>query len=511
VTVHVAEINSFNMKYVFKVRYTPANFRLTLQTPDSKGQMVSHVASLTKDLPGHLATVAFNPQSTGFQNFTIQHSRGQTTLLIKPRLREQLGAFVIPHMLLGVVYEPPGRYSYASYRAKNTVGTVLSVGSSLTSGMIERVNPGDIRSAIFGAASGGASAVGAPQLAIALKVIDTLLPKEAFFTERTDTTATTESAGTFFSVAHDFTTTTTDDYVYPGAGDLFVVMTDVMFVYRVRKDKVYLAPIAYTTVHKWRASDLRAYAPPDVAEKFIALDPHFNAEVKFDLQKAAPVEPPKIPGGPGDVGDLGFSRRFEYRGHTACDPGGDEGVEFTTEDYRSTTASALTSENRIYQMSGLLASLFGMAGEWITTVTYSRSIQQVTIQEEQAYLSLKSDDAEGSFDVSYYFDRVFRTFVALRGEPLTSTPAIAGILTDEQGRPAARRQVILATGGRRYTVHSDARGIFRFRFRSMPAGTGALIVGKSTRQVAYRGTPVTVNLRIPRSQLPAPRPQREPR
>src|SRR5687768_8567075 len=118
---HLAEINSFNVTYEFEIKNRPAGFRLALRTPDANGNMVEKEATLS----GSFARVSFNPYSFAEQVVTI---RSGPLLRINPVLKPQLGSFVVPQLLLAIVYEPPGAIGYGSFGQRNTASTSISWG-----------------------------------------------------------------------------------------------------------------------------------------------------------------------------------------------------------------------------------------------------------------------------------------------------------------------------------------------------------------------------------------------
>ena len=95
------------------------------------------------------------------------------------------------------------------------------------------------------------------------------------------------------------------------------------------------------------------------------------------------------------------------------------------------------------------------------------------------------------FEVDLYLDKVFRTLVPVKGQPLSSQPTMSGRVIDEQGRPVVGRQVILTIGMRSYSVRSDRQGNFAFRFSTIPKGSGSLAVGNTSLAVTVAAAPLT--------------------
>ncbi|MGZ8828794.1 MAG: hypothetical protein ACXW2Q_00295, partial [Thermoanaerobaculia bacterium] len=56
---HIAEINSYNVKYEFKIKHKPPNFKLRLRTSGANGEPVELLATI--NAAGTLASVTWNP------------------------------------------------------------------------------------------------------------------------------------------------------------------------------------------------------------------------------------------------------------------------------------------------------------------------------------------------------------------------------------------------------------------------------------------------------------------
>ncbi|MDE3050360.1 MAG: hypothetical protein KGJ48_10735, partial [Nitrospirota bacterium] len=140
-------------------------------------------------------------------------------------------------------------------------------------------------------------------------------------------------------------------------------------------------------------------------------------------------------------------------------------------------------------------------------VTYSSSLQQVVSETELATVYYQCSSSP-EFWIDFYFDSVFRTILAVQGDPIPPPnvqAAASGTLTDEQGHPLAMQKVSLVIGDRKYNVLSDIRGNFQFRLKFFPSGPGALIAGKTTTPIAFSARPISqVRLRIPTSQVQPP-------
>jgi len=476
-----ATIDSFSVKYEFSVVNRPPNFQLTLRVPDATGNLVDKVA--TWNPTGTLAVVTFNAYSVAPQTVIIRHSGGETRLPITPRLAEQLGAFVVPHMLISIVYEPPGEHSSASYSRTSTAGTVVSWNFTRTSGVWETVDQDQMRDLFVKIVSGSLSFVpGADKAASALNTINELLGHTDVETMRTNTRAVSGSKGWYFSVTEEFGTNNQDAYKYPGQGDRFVILRDVLFVYLVTGGRAYLAPVAFSKpVRGLGAYELKSYVPPALADRFFALDPLMGGRVSWVGQPRLML--------PGAFGTR--APRFTYFGTYACELSGPNRIAFCRKEFSSTGRAETYSETVVEKATGLQA-LVGAGATNVHGYSSSSSIEQVTGDEEVASITLWCGPSDGSsgFEVDAYFDSIYRTFLSVRGPSLGSTAVVAGSVADSQGRPAARQKVTLTIAQRRYNVFSDGQGNFAFRFTSIAHGPGSLVVGSTAVPLSYAGAPI---------------------
>ncbi len=508
---HVAYINSFNMKYEFEIRNRPPNFQLTLTVPDASGHMVDKVATLNP--AGNLASVVFNPASMGYQDATIRPS-SLGPLKITPRLRDQLGAFVVPYMLISIVYEPPGDYSYAWYSKTSTVGSVVSWSFARTSGMWEAMDPNQLVDLYRRAGVAYVKAVYGETAGAVAGVINELIGQTSIESMTTMTKGVSASKGWYISVTQEFGTTYQDVYKYPGQGDRFIVLTNVLFAYFSSGGKVHLMPVAYSKpVRGFGAYELKNSVPSALADKWLALDPLVGGK----LSMLALLPKLQV----GLFARAGSGARFTYFGTTECALSGPDGFKFGLKDFSSTSQFETVTETTIEKGTGLLYSTAGTTN--VLGYSYSSSAEQYTSDEEVASMYAQcgpNDVVYGAcgFEIDAYFDNLFRTFLPVRGKPLTpcgspaagapvaAPPTVAGTVSDEQGRPIARHQVTLTLGDKRYFVLSDDKGNFAFHFGSMPRGAGSLVVGRSASPITYTGIPIKdLKLKVARSLLPAVR------
>ncbi len=536
---YVPMINSYNVKYEFKIIDKPAGFGITVEVPEADGRMVKKEAVITTG--GTRASVTFNPKSFRAQVITIHRPGGDTTVRVHPNLRPQLGAFVVPYQLITIIYEPPGLGSVpgsgsnSTFKQTSTANTVMTWDFARTSGLVETVTNGGMYD-MFGQAMGlgagvilgqagdkamlealeasaegsaaGAkvagqasqTAVGAIPILAAVKVILDLTKGPDVTTTTTQTTGTTTTQGISIAVSASYTTKI---HRYPGAGDLFVVLHDVLYAYLAHDGKVYLAPIAYSGVDYYTAPELRQKLP-SVAKQYIALDPHLSAPMLYaaSSRSQAVVKGQTILSQVLDRASISsgsFSARFVPFGayqHVSCKATGNPSIELSREDFQSTATTHTKSTTVVEQMTGL-GALVGGGGDNLQGTTYSTAMQQGTSQEQSTSITLDCGSAD-QFWVDVYLDKVFRTFLALRGEPIDAAPgfvAMAGVAHRPDGSRSARQSMRLRIGGETYVTRSDDNGNFSFPSRALPHGAGQIQIGNERYSVSYAGVPKNLSLR----------------
>jgi hypothetical protein len=491
--LHFAPINSYNVVYRFNVINRPPGFQLTLRLTDAHGQLIDKVATL--DNAG--ASVSFNPPSAAFQTVIIQP--GELHLTIVPNLRAQLGAFVVPNLLVSVLYAPPGDPgSYADYTHATTIGTVVSWDFARTSGMVDTMDPNQWQQ-VFGLAMKGISLGSGSDVPSAVgDALGQLFADPTVQSTSTFTRTDSNSQGVYFTIGEGWQTDQSHPNQYPGTGDVFAVMHDVLFVYFAKDGKVFLAPVAKSkgidVLYAWQLTN--AFSPP-ITGRYLALDP---------MSTNHPPTPRAASTLPGNVGKPGRASRFQYFDSDEC-----QAVKkyklAKWEEIQSTSVSLTNSYTEVTQGGGYITQLLNSGTPNLWGMTYGSSLQQVTSDTELATVYYQCNTPPG-FWIDFYFDSVFRTILAVQGEPLPppNTPAVAsGTLSDEQGHPLAMQRVSLAIGERKYTVFSDSRGNFQFRLNSLPAGQGTLIAGKTITPITFSGRPISeVRLRMLSSQVQPP-------
>jgi hypothetical protein len=479
---HATNINSFNVQYRFNVLNRPPGFQLKMTVTDATGRVVEQPATL--DSSG--ASVSFNAMSGAVQ--TVKISPGNLTLRIHPHLREQLGAFVVPHLLVAILYDPPGEGSSSSFSNTSTAGTVLSWDFSRTSGMVETVDPNRWMELFNLAVQGITTAAGVPAAGQVMTTFSRLFAEPTVDTTTMMTRSESSSKGTFFSVTHAFATDNQNLYPYPGKGDAYIILHDVLFVYVAKNGKVYLAPVAcakgFDKLMPWQLKD---YLPPPLVERYLALDPMVTNQ--------PPNRRTLTPTG------MRMPQRFRYADSLRCQLV-QETYGYTWEEIQTTGMSQTTTHTVVEKGGGFITQLTGGGGGAMWGITYTTSVQQIVATEDVASLTVRCAEAPGYW-IDVYYDAIFRTLLGVRGDPLTPAgqAALTGTATDALGRPVPNLRVSLAIGDARYSVHTDNMGNFLFPVATLPRGTGTLIVGASKSPITYTGSPLrNVRLLVPGGQ-----------
>lgn len=483
---HIAGIKSFNVQYRFNVVNRPQGFKLTLSITDANGHVVEKIATL--DNSG--ATVSFNPMSEVMQ--TVKISPGNLTLKIAPSLREQLGAFVVPHLLIAILYDPPGEGSSSSYSNTTTAGTVLSWDFARTSGMVETVDPNKWMEIFNFGAQGIATAAGVPAAGQVMSTITDLFKDPTVETATTITRSESSSTGTFFSVTHAFATDNQNLYPYPGKGDAYIILHDVLFVYFANHGKVFLAPVAsskgFDKLMPWQLKD---YLPSPLVERYLALDPMVINQPPDRHRRNFPQA------------GIRTAPRFRYVDSLTCQLV-QETFGYTWEQIQTTGMSQTTTQTVVEKGGGFITQLMGGGGGSMWGVTYTTSSQQVAATQDVAALTVRCNDAPGYW-VDVYYDSIYRTLLGMRGDPLAQAgqAAVTGSASDSLGRPVPNQRVSLVFGDNTFSVHTDRLGNFVFPIRTLPTGPGTLVMGAITMPITYSGTPLR-NIRLRAQTGPTP-------
>lgn len=476
--MRLAVINSMQVRYEIELRNITGNLVARMATPGKNGTIT--VGAVISQIPGKAktATIAFTPFTNGEQALQIQHGAVSTAHRIKPHLQEQLGAFIVPHLLLSIVYEPPGQHSTAQYTAENSRTVLFSWDWARQNAIIEEKTSDLLKTlkAIEKAGPIVGKLTGHPGIGeaagSAAGVIQGLMAGET--TVESEGTTSGQSTGSTITIKAGFATDPTDAYRYPGQGDRFVVLNDVLWVYAVSNGRVHLAPVAYGTLNAPLAAELTQKIPADLADAYLRLDPLLHP----GALKAA-----------GARSSL-FGPRFEYMETWQCETAGADIYEFYQAELSAARAGTVKTTTKTSKPPELIAGFTG-AAEQSTTVTYTALVATTQSSAVAATISTWCDDSEGEFLVDLYLDRVFRSLMPVRGESLPAMVMLSGVVTGDSNQPLPRRKVRLQLGDRTYAAVSDAQGQFAFRLDAAGRGAGTLMVDRARVPVTIGDAPVT--------------------
>src|SRR3989442_10761587 len=362
-TWHRPNIASYNVVYRFAIRNTPSGFSITVTLPLGNGSTVDQQATINA---AHTeATVRFNPHSFGFQRVRIHRTVQDTVVELMPHLREQLGAFVVPYMLVAIVYEPPGSGSTSKYDQTKTQNTVMSWSATRSSGIVETIDPGKMDSMFVQAMAAGANAI-VPGAGTVLPIIAGLGEQTSVTKTTSSTVGTSHSTGVSIAVDLGYNTVL---HQYPGNGDLFIVLHDVLFVYLAMNGSVSLTPMAYAGPPDYlTAGEMKQKLPPPIAQTFLAMDPHFSNEQKPSARAAKPEIAVLVTRRPARQPLLVLFTPSEL---VACKHTGSPDLTFTQADFQTSGTSATESETEVTHSTGLMASIMGGGGDALVATSYT--------------------------------------------------------------------------------------------------------------------------------------------
>ena len=240
---HSTLITSYNVKYQLKVQDKPAYLSATLSTPDANGQMVNKEFVWS----GDTATVSFNPgRASPPQVVTFRlNAAAISGINIRPFIAAELGAYVVPRLLMTIIYEPPGAQSKAKYGTSSTAGSTVCWDFARSGSVVTTVTENTFVDSIDKtgkaikaiAAAAGMVTGPNPYVEAAQGVGEVLGQFNAVIGNTDISTASTTSyssstcQGVALTLDNWYDTDPTDGKDYPGQGDLFVILEDVLFVY----------------------------------------------------------------------------------------------------------------------------------------------------------------------------------------------------------------------------------------------------------------------------------------
>lgn len=479
---HVAHITSLNVIYEFTLQ-NPSGVKIVLLLPDPSGAMQERPATIQ----GTKAKIAFRPLSFREQSVRITAAGKTTIIRVKPQLAEQLGAFVVPHLLLNILYEPPGERSVATYEQTQTIGSSISWGFSRGSRYVETVDPEKLNNLFISAMSGAVGLASKPA-GKAIEIIAGLREQHQVTTTTDISAGSFGSEGTFFSLTQGFSTGV---HQYPGQGDRFLIMYDVLFVYFAKDNRIYVAPVAFSAVRGLTPADMKNQLPPGIVNEFLVLDPHFAPAptsqgmfVTGDLRTPQRVDTKRLV-----TGAKLDPPRFTMYATVACDTTGANWIRLEEGTTQTTGQSRTISKTIVDKITGLAATLSGQSENYLM-LSYTTSSAQTQTTSNSASVSAYCGAAEGAYEVKVYFDNVLRTFFTLKGAPYGGQSHIAGTVTNESSQPRPGQQVMLRIGSARYAVISGRDGTFSFNFSGIPRGAGQLTAARGSASVVLGAAPV---------------------
>lgn len=473
----VAPIASYNVTYEVALSSPPPDVRLSLLVAEASGQQTE----LPAQISGTTARFSLRVQSARAQSLRIHAFGRDTVVMIAPRLKEQLGAFVVPHLLVAIVYEPPGAGSSSDYSQTKTVNTTLSWSTARSTGLVDEVNPEALTDLFNQAVAGGLDAL-APGVGKVWQVVVDLREK-AVVTKTTSLSVSADSARGFsFSVSLGFST---GAHKYPGGGDKFVVLEDVLFVYLVHDGRVSLAPMAYSVPNYLSVNEVKASLPKAFADRVLALDLHLASGSRV----GAPMRPASM------IASRGAGPRVEPFAQLPmlpCKTDGESFAQLSQGDFASSSTTSTLSETDVTHLSGLMATISG-GGDQMWGVSYSTSRKQFTEETQSTKVTLNCAPDQ-QFWVELYIDNLFRTLYTQQGEPITQAAAFTGTAQQPSGKPIAGQYVKLSTAGKTYVVQTTANGEFSIP-AALPSGPATVVVGGTTYHLALTSAARSVVLK----------------
>ena len=496
---HFAPINSWKVTYRVGLQNVPSNLTVWFKLPQADGTMKNVQATMNPARTS--AKVSFHPYTTEPQ--IISFSAPGTTpkqVRLQLYLKPQLGAFVVPHLLLAVVYEPPGSQSSSSFAMSNTVGTRYRFEIEGGSGIIKTVDTGALLGTLAEIASGsggflaalgnpvgwaGAGAVAPYVTAVGavLTVIHGLEGSETTSTTEVTTTGTSQTSGWSMTVKKTYSTGV---HQYPGEGDKFIILDDVLFVYSVMGSKVVLAPVAFTQDRSETISQITSELPAHYVQRVRALDAILTPPPAAHTSLHVPAR-------------FHFSLpRLQYYMTARCETQGPTSIDLTMAGYEATgTSKTVTTTTQVTHKAGWFDALLGTTSpDMYYKSSYSNSTESWEEQSQSTSITLGCPEfAPETRYVEIYVDNAFGTFLSKLAGPVPSVASLTGRVVDGMGRPAANVQLILETPTKLYAERSRLDGTFAFYTETIPPSSAKLRTPSRTVRVPFRGRRVT-DLRI---------------
>ena len=492
---HFAPINSWKVTYRVGLQNVPSNLTVWFKLPQADGTMKNVQA--TVNAARTTAKVSFHPYTSEPQ--IISFSAPGTTasqFRLESYLKPQLGALIVPHLLLAVVYEPPGSQSSSSFAMSNTVGTRYRFETEGGSSIIKTVDTGALLGTLAEIATGSGgflAALGKPvgwvgagtvapyvtAVGAVLTVIHGLEGSETTSTTEVTSSGTSQTSGWSMTVKKTYSTGV---HQYPGQGDKFVILDDVLFVYSVMGNKVVLAPVAFTQDRSETISQIESELPAHYVQRVRTLD-------------AILTPPPAAHTSLHTPAHLNVSLpRLQYYMTARCETQGPTSIDITTAGYEATgTSKTVTTTTQVTNKAGWFDSLLGTTSpDMYYKSSYSNSTESWEEQAQSTSITLGCPEtAPETRYVEIYIDNAFGTFLSKLAGTVPSSASLTGRVIDATGRPSPNVQLILETATKLYAERSRADGTFAFYTETIPPSSAKLRTPSRTVRVPFNGRRVT--------------------
>jgi hypothetical protein len=417
-----------------------------------------------------------------------------------------IGAFVVPVLPIGLVYEPPpdqSKKNQALYSSTQSVSTQIKL--SFTNGTTSS-NDGDFLTfanatallksisdtlSAFQKANNPATTGGAltwvAAAAAAASLISSLIGSTTNSNSLDDQVTANRSLTVKTTTADTISTGAANDVNAggPGVGDQFYVLRNAKLMWVVRDRQLHLTLLGFDREATIGVAPLKAGGAAigldaATAGALLALDPF-------------------VAGGPTVVPP---SNRFVLVKTCEIDqaPGRHDFSLTTSSETDNSTADVTTSVKTTQEREGWLGFLGigpGANTTTKTTISNSRTVETVSNNTQVGTVSLFSTATEPSYAVEIYQDAVFGSFAFRLAPPLTATARVAGTTVDATGKPRGRVEVTLLSGGRTYETLSDASGNFQFRSPGIAPGMIEIRSGRGTVSRSLTGTAAVTGVKLP--------------
>jgi hypothetical protein len=486
---YIPQINSYNLTYTFDVSNAPANLKMTISVPTTSGK--NAVLPISVDTKSGTASVSFNPQSGGIQQVTITDGTNEKVLpAMDAQLAPQLGGFVVPNLLISVIYAPPGSKSTAQYSATSTTGSTVSWGFSETLGNVQTTD----MSSTLTAAKKAFGAI--PTYGSVMAAVIGIAESETIVTTNQTTTGTTTQTGTSIGVTQGYGTVAGANN-FPGNGDLFLILHDVFFMYVTdpSSGKILLTPVGYANATAETVTTLPTVVGAVAAAKMLALDPMQPKAPTVGSALTADVNFPALLNSftPAAPAQTLYGGRFKLIASVKMDTTSTASVGLQLEQLTSTTTSTVSTQTVMTQVGGLVQSIESNPSDFYG-ITYSSSSGQWSSHTTAPSIVLCAGQDSEDCWVNCYYDTIFGSIMCLKGAAVTEDDrkaATTGTAKDDKNQPLKNQTATLKIGNTAYQTQTDANGAFSFPIKSLPTGDGTVTVGNLVQKIQSTGQPLT--------------------